>query len=163
MYRIGNARDIHKLVEGRKLVLGTINIPFEKGLLGHSDGDCLTHAIVNAIIGAMALGDIGKFFPDTDPKYKDIDSSYFLDEIKKVLAKEKYEIVNIDATVLVEKPILRLFIDDMRLGIANHLGIDINQVNVKATRGEELGFIGKGEGIEADAIVLLKKNGLVKL
>ena len=92
MYRIGNARDIHKLVEGRKLFLGTVEIPFEKGLLGHSDGDCVTHAIVNAIIGAMGLGDIGKFFPDNDPKYKDISSSYFLQEIKKVLLQNKYEI-----------------------------------------------------------------------
>lgn len=163
MYRIGNARDIHKLVEGRDLYLGTIKIPFDKGLLGHSDGDCLTHAIVNAIIGAMGLGDIGKFFPDTDPLYKDINSSYFLDEIKKVLIKEKYTIVNIDATVLLEKPILRPYIDSMCLEIASHLGISKDKVNVKATRGEGLGFVGMGEGIEADAIVLLKKNSLVKL
>ena len=163
MYRIGNARDIHKLVEGRKLFLGTVEIPFEKGLLGHSDGDCVTHAIVNAIIGAMGLGDIGKFFPDNDPKYKDISSSYFLQEIKKVLLQNKYEIVNIDVIVMLEKPIIRPYIDKMCENIAGYLDINKDQVNVKATRGEELGFIGEGLGIEASAIVLLKKCGLMKL
>lgn len=163
MYRIGNARDIHKLVEGRKLFLGTIEIPFDKGLLGHSDGDCLTHAIVNALIGAMGLGDIGKFFPDNDPKYKDINSSYFLTEVKKALAKEHYEIVNIDSIVMLEKPILRPFIDKMCESIALYLGINPNQVNVKATRGEGLGFIGEGLGIEASATVLIKKVGPIRL
>ena len=142
MYRVGNARDIHKLVDGRKLYLGTVEIPFEKGLLGHSDGDCLTHAIVNALIGAMGLGDIGKLFPDNDPKYKDISSSYFLMEVKKLLQKEKYEIVNIDSIVLLEKPILRPYIDEMCQNIASYLGIKREAVNVKATRGEGLGFIG---------------------
>ena len=163
MYRIGNARDIHKLVDGRKLYLGTVEIPFEKGLLGHSDGDCLTHAIVNALIGAMGLGDIGKLFPDNDPKYKDISSSYFLMEVKKLLQKEKYEIVNIDSIVLLEKPILRPYIDEMCQNIASYLGIKREAVNVKATRGEGLGFIGEGLGIEASAIVLIKKVGPIKL
>ena len=163
MYRIGNARDIHKLVEGRKLYLGTIEIPFDKGLLGHSDGDCLTHAIVNAIIGAMGLGDIGKFFPDNDPAYKDMRSSYFLEEIKKELIKNKYEIVNIDSIVMLEKPILRPYIDKMCEEIASYLGIRKDQVNVKATRGEGLGFIGEGKGIESSAVVLLKKVGPIKL
>ena len=163
MYRIGSARDVHKLVRRRRLILGTIEIPFNKGLLGHSDGDCLTHAIVNALIGAMGLGDIGRFFPDTDIKYKDIDSSYFLKEIKKVLVKEQYEIVNIDCMVLLEEPILRPYIDKMCESIASHLGINRDQVNVKATRGERLGFIGKGQGIEADATVLIKKSSLMKL
>ena len=163
MYRVGNARDIHKLVDGRKLYLGTVEIPFEKGLLGHSDGDCLTHAIVNALIGAMGLGDIGKLFPDNDPKYKDISSSYFLMEVKKLLQKEKYEIVNIDSIVLLEKPILRPYIDEMCQNIASYLGIKREAVNVKATRGEGLGFIGEGLGIEASAIVLIKKVGPIKL
>lgn len=163
MYRIGNARDIHKLVEGRKLFLGTIEIPYSKGLLGHSDGDCLTHAIVNALIGAMGLGDIGKFFPDNDPKYKDISSSYFLLEVKKLLEKEKYEIVNIDSIVMIEKPILRSFIDDMTKNIASLLGIKKEQINIKATRGEGLGFIGEGLGVEASVVVLIKKTGLMKL
>ena len=163
MYRIGNARDIHKLVEGRKLFLGTVEIPYSKGLLGHSDGDCLTHAIVNALIGAMGLGDIGKFFPDNDPKYKDISSSYFLLEVKKLLEKEKYEIVNIDSIVMIEKPILRPFIDDMTKNIASLLGIKKEQVNIKATRGEGLGFIGEGLGVEASVVVLIKKTGLMKL
>ena len=163
MYKIGNARDIHKLVEGRKLYLGTIEIPFDKGLLGHSDGDCLTHAIVNALIGAMGLGDIGKLFPDNDPKYKDISSSYFLIEVKKLLQKEKYEIVNIDSIVLLEKPILRPYIDEMCKSIAGYLEIKKELVNVKATRGEGLGFIGEGLGIEASAIVLIKKVGPIKL
>ena len=163
MYRIGNARDIHKLVIGRKLYLGTVEIPFEKGLLGHSDGDCLTHAIVNAIIGAMGLGDIGKFFPDNDPKYKDISSSYFLSEVKLLLQKNKYEIVNIDSIVMLEKPILRPYIDNMCENIASLLGIKKEQVNVKATRGEGLGYIGEGLGIEASAVVILKKTGFTKL
>ena len=163
MYRIGNARDIHKLVEGRKLYLGTVEIPFEKGLLGHSDGDCLAHAIVNALIGAMGLGDIGKFFPDNDPKYKDIQSSYFLIEVKNLLKKEKFEIVNIDSIVMLEKPILRPFIDSICENIASLLEIRKDQVNVKATRGEGLGFVGEGLGIEASAVVLIKKKGPIKL
>ena len=163
MYRIGNARDIHKLVDGRKLYLGTIEIPFEKGLLGHSDGDCLTHAIVNALIGAMGLGDIGKFFSDNDPKYKDIRSSYFLTEVRDLLIKNHYEIVNIDSIVMLEKPILRPYIDEMCENIANYLGIKKEMVNVKATRGEGLGFIGEGLGIEAGAVVLIKKTGLIRL
>ena len=163
MYRIGNASDIHKLVENRKLYLGTIEIPFDKGLLGHSDGDCLVHAIVNALIGAMGLGDIGKFFPDNDPKYKDISSSYFLKEVKSLLQKNHYEIVNIDSIVMLEKPILRPYIDSMCEAISSFLEIKKEQVNVKATRGEGLGFIGEGLGIEARAVVLIKKNGLTRL
>lgn len=157
MYRIGQARDIHRLDYGRKLILGAVEIPFEKGLVGHSDADCLIHAIVNAIIGALGLGDIGKFFPDNDPKYKDISSTYFLKEIKNVLREKEYEIVNIDSTVIIEKPILRPFIDTMCSNIASYLGINVESVNVKATRGEKLGFVGKGLGVEAECVVLLKK------
>ena len=163
MYRIGNASDIHKLVENRKLYLGTIEIPFDKGLLGHSDGDCLVHAIVNALIGAMGLGDIGKFFPDNDPKYKDISSSYFLKEVKSLLQKNHYEIINIDSIVMLEKPILRPYIDSMCEAISSFLEIKKEQVNVKATRGEGLGFIGEGLGIESRAVVLIKKTGLTRL
>lgn len=157
MYRIGQARDIHRLDYGRKLILGAVCIPFEKGLVGHSDADCLIHAIVNAIIGALGLGDIGKFFPDNDMKYKDISSTYFLEEMKKLLLEKGYCINNIDCTVIIEKPILRPFIDSMCQNIANHLGISKSLVNVKATRGEKLGFVGEGLGVEAECVVLLKK------
>ena len=157
MFRIGQARDIHRLDYGRKLILGAVEIPFEKGLVGHSDADCLIHAIVNAIIGALGLGDIGKFFPDNDMKYKDISSTYFLKEMKKLLMEKGYTIGNIDCTVVIEKPILRPFIDTMCQNIALNLGIEKDLVNVKATRGEKLGFIGEGLGVEAECVVLLKK------
>lgn len=157
MFKIGQARDIHRLDFGRKLILGAVEIPFEKGLVGHSDADCLIHAIVNAIIGALGLGDIGKFFPDNDMKYKDISSTYFLKEMKKLLMEKGYTIGNIDCTVVIEKPILRPFIDTMCQNIALHLGIEKDLVNVKATRGEKLGFIGEGLGVEAECVVLLKK------
>ncbi len=157
MIKIGQASDIHKLVEGRKLILGTVEIPFEKGLLGHSDGDCLTHAIVNSIIGALGLGDIGKFYPDTDNKYKDIDSSYFLVDIKNVLKSNGFRIVNIDSCVLLEKPILKDYIPIMRESISKYLDIDKSLINIKATRGESLGFIGEGKGIKAEAVCLIEK------
>ena len=157
MFKIGQARDIHKLAEGRKLILGGIEIPFDKGLVGHSDADCLIHSIVNAIIGALGLGDIGKFFPDNDPKYKDIASTFFLKEMKELLKSKGYVINNIDSTVIIEKPILRPFIDLMCETIAFHLEIEKELVNVKATRGEKLGFVGEGLGVEAESIVLLRK------
>lgn len=157
MFRIGQARDIHQLAEGRKLILGGVMIPFEKGLVGHSDADCLIHAIVNAIIGGLGLGDIGKFFPDKDPKYKDISSTYFLTEIKNILNVKGYCINNIDCTVIIEKPILRPYIDTMCETIAKYLEIEKELVNVKATRGEKLGFVGEGLGVEAECVVLLKK------
>ena len=157
MFRIGQARDIHQLVEGRKLILGGVHIPFEKGLAGHSDADCVIHAIVNAIIGALGLGDIGKFFPDNDLKYKDISSSYFLKEVSKLLDQAGYAINNIDCTVIIEKPILRTYIDTMCFNVANCLKINKELVNIKATRGEKLGFVGEGLGVEAECVVLLKK------
>lgn len=157
MFRIGQARDIHQLVEGRKLILGGVHIPFEKGLAGHSDADCVIHAIVNAIIGALGLGDIGKFFPDNDLKYKDISSSYFLKEVSKLLDQAGYAINNIDCTVIIEKPILRPYIDTMCFNVANCLKINKELVNIKATRGEKLGFVGEGLGVEAECVVLLKK------
>ncbi len=162
MYRIGQSRDVHRLENGRKLVLGTVFIPCEFGSVAHSDGDCLVHAIVEAIIGALGLGDIGKFFPDNDPKYKDINSSYFLDEIKKILNQKGYEIVNIDSTIHIEKPMMKPYIEAMKEGISSHLGVSSEIVNVKATRGEKIGYIGRGEGVEAECVVLLKKQSLIK-
>lgn len=158
MFRIGQARDIHRLEQGRKLILGGIEIPFDKGLKGHSDADVLIHAIVNAIIGALGLGDIGKFFPDNDQKYKDISSEYFLKEVKLLLLKEGYQINNIDCTVIIEKPILRPYIDDMRDNISKILDIKMDKINIKATRGEKLGYVGESLGAEAECVVLLTKN-----
>ena len=162
MFRIGQSRDVHRLENGRKLVLGTIEIPSEFGSVAHSDGDALVHAIVEAIIGALGLGDIGKMFPDTDPKYKGISSSYFLKEIKRVLEDSKYEIVNIDSTIHIEKPMMKPYIESMRQAIAELLSIRREDVNVKATRGEKIGFVGRGEGVEAEAVVLLKQKSIIK-
>lgn len=164
MYRIGQSRDIHKLVEGRKLMIGLQEIPFTKGELAHSDGDVLVHAITEAIIGALGLGDLGKHFSDKDDKYKDISSEYFLKEVKKMLEKEQYEICNIDSTVLIEEPMIGKYIDAMKKSISKVLNISPTQINIKATRGEELGYIGRKEGIEAMAIVLIKKiSKIIKL
>lgn len=162
MYRIGQSRDVHRLENGRKLVLGTVLIPSEFGAVAHSDGDCLVHAITEAIIGALGKGDIGKFFPDNDEKYKCISSSYFLTEMKMLLQKEQYEIVNIDSTIHIEKPMMKPHIENMRQGIASYLGINPTIVNVKATRGEKIGYIGRGEGVEAECVVLLKRQTLIK-
>lgn len=164
MYRIGQSKDIHRLAEGRKLVIGTVEIPFEKGSVAHSDGDALVHAIVEAIIGAMGKGDIGKLYPDTDSKYKDISSSYFLTNVKSLLEQNNYEICNIDSTVVIEKPMLAKIIPEMKKNISNYLQISEDKINIKATRGEGLGYVGASEGYEAYAIVLLKnKNNLKKL
>lgn len=163
MFRIGHSRDIHKFGLNRKLILGTVEIPYEKGLVAHSDGDCLIHAITESLIGAMGLGDIGKHFPDTDKKYKDMDSSYFLYETKKMLIQKGYEIVNIDATILAEKPIMAPHIPLMKEAIAHILDINLDQINIKATRGEGLGFVGEELGIECDSVCLIKKtNGVIK-
>lgn len=162
MFRIGQSRDVHRLENGRKLVLGTVEIPSEFGCVAHSDGDALVHAIVEAIIGALGLGDIGKMFPDNDPKYKGISSSYFLKEIKKLLEDSKYEIMNIDSTIHIEKPMMKPYIESMRIAIADLLGIRREDVNVKATRGEKIGFVGRGEGVEAEAVVLLKLKSIIK-
>ena len=159
MYRIGHARDIHKFGLNRKLILGGIEIPYELGLVAHSDGDCLLHAITEAIIGALGLGDLGKLFPDSDKKYKDMDSSFFLFEAKRLLQDKGYEIVNIDCTILAEKPMMAPYKPQMEEAIAHILDINIDQINVKATRGEGLGFVGEGLGIECDAICLIKKKG----
>jgi len=153
--RIGMGYDVHKLVEGRDLIIGGVNIPYEKGLLGHSDADVLLHAISDALLGAAALGDIGKHFPDTDPKYKGADSLMLLQEVGRLLENECYIIENIEATIIAQAPKMRPHIDTMRRNIADALSIDISQVNVKATTEEGLGFTGSGEGISSQAICLL--------
>lgn len=153
--RIGMGYDVHKLVEGRDMIIGGVKIPYEKGLLGHSDADVLLHAISDALLGAAALGDIGKHFPDTDPEYKGADSLVLLQEVGRMLENECYIIENIDATIIAQAPKMRPYIDSMRLNIAEALSIDISQVNVKATTEEGLGFTGNGEGISSQAICLL--------
>lgn len=154
--RIGMGYDVHKLVENRKLILGGVNIPYEKGLLGHSDADVLTHAIMDALLGAAALGDIGKHFPDTDEAYKGANSIQLLREVKKLLDDRQYIISNIDATVIAQRPKLAPFIPDMVTTIAEALEIQEGQVNIKATTEEGLGFTGTGEGISSHAVCLLE-------
>lgn len=157
-YKIGQSKDTHKLVENRKLILGGVDIPFELGLLGHSDADVVYHCVVESIIGALGLGDIGKLFPDTDLKYKDIASSYFMKEVYKLMNEQGYEIGNIDVTIYIEKPILKEYKPIMEENIANLLHTRKENVNVKATRGEGIGFIGRMEGISAEAVCLLIKK-----
>lgn len=156
--RIGMGYDVHKLTEGRDLILGGVNIPWEKGLLGHSDADVLIHAVMDALLGAAALGDIGKHFPDTDPAYKGISSILLLKHVGNLLEENGYEIGNIDATIIAQKPKMAPHIPTMRQNMAEALGIDVSQMNVKATTEEGLGFTGKGEGISSQAICLLLKK-----
>lgn len=153
--RIGMGYDVHRLVEGRKMIIGGVEIPYEKGLLGHSDADVLLHAIMDALLGAAALGDIGKHFPDTDPSYKGISSVDLLVQVGKLLEDNLFFIENIDATIIAQAPKMRPHIDTMRANIAKALGIEVSQVNVKATTEEGLGFTGVGEGISSQAICLL--------
>lgn len=153
--RIGMGYDVHRLVEGRKLIMGGVEIPYEKGLLGHSDADVLLHAIMDALLGAAALGDIGKHFPDTDEKYRGISSVELLKHVGKLLSDNFFMIENIDATIIAQAPKMRPYIDTMRENIAAALEIDITQVNVKATTEEGLGFTGTGEGISSQAICML--------
>ena len=153
--RIGHGYDVHKLVAERKLIIGGVDIPFEKGLLGHSDADVLVHAIMDALLGAAALGDIGLLFPDTDEEFAGADSLKLLEQVKRVLDENGYAICNIDSTVIAQAPKLRPYIDTMRKNIADALQIDIGQVSVKATTEEHLGFTGRKEGIAAQAIVLI--------
>ncbi len=157
--RIGTGYDVHRLVENRALILGGVAIPYEKGLLGHSDADVLLHAIMDALLGAAALGDIGKHFPDKDPAYKGISSLELLKKVGELLAAEHYLVGNIDATVIAQQPKLATYIPDMRENIASTLGIAVSQVNVKATTEEGLGFTGNGEGIAAQAVCLLQTVG----
>ena len=149
--------DVHKLVEGRKLILGGVEIPYEKGLLGHSDADVLLHAIMDALLGAAALGDIGKHFPDTDPAYKGISSLKLLEHVAGLLEEHRFVIENIDATIIAQKPKMRPYIDRMRENIAAALQVDLDQINVKATTEEGLGFTGNGEGISSQAVCMLEK------
>lgn len=153
--RIGMGYDVHKLVEDRKLIIGGVEIPYEKGLLGHSDADVLLHAIMDALLGAAALGDIGKHFPDTDPKYKGVSSMKLMEHVRDLLEENFFLIENIDATIIAQAPKMRPHIDAMRKNIADALGIAIEQVNVKATTEEGLGFTGSGEGISSQAICML--------
>ncbi len=153
--RIGQGYDVHRLTEGRKLIIGGVDIPYEKGLLGHSDADVLLHAVMDALLGAAAMGDIGAHFPDTDEKYKDADSLKLLSEVGDMLSDKMLFIQNIDATIIAQAPKMRPYIDEMRKNIAGTLDIDMGQVNVKATTEEHLGFTGKGEGISASAVCIL--------
>lgn len=155
--RVGLGYDVHKLVEGRELILGGVAIPYEKGLLGHSDADVLVHAIMDALLGAAALGDIGKHFPDTDPQYKGISSIKLLEHVGKLLDEHLYVIENIDATIIAQKPKMAPHIQVMRENIASALGIEVEQVNVKATTEEGLGFTGTGDGISSQAICAIEK------
>ncbi len=157
MIRIGMGYDVHRLVEGRKCIIGGVEIPFEKGLLGHSDADVLLHAIMDAMLGALALGDIGKHFPDTDPAYEGIDSLRLLERVDALIRNEGYAVGNIDATIIAQAPKMRPHIDTMRANIAEVLHVDVDRINVKATTEEGLGFTGSGEGISAQAICLLTK------
>ena len=154
--RIGHGYDVHRLTEGRKLILGGVDIPYEKGLLGHSDADVLTHAIMDALLGAAALGDIGKLFPDTNPAYAGADSLVLLERVGKRLSKAGYRVGNIDATILAQRPKLAPHIPQMRTNLANRLGIEVDQVSIKATTEEGLGFTGTGEGMAAHAVCLLE-------
>lgn len=153
--RTGHGYDVHRLVSDRKLIIGGVNIPYEKGLLGHSDADVLLHAVMDALLGAAALGDIGRHFPDSDERYKDADSMKLLLQVGRMLSEAGYVVENIDATIIAQAPKLRPYIEDMRQNIADTLGIDLGCVNVKATTEEHLGFTGSGEGIAAHAVCLL--------
>lgn len=153
--RIGHGYDVHKLVEGRRLVLGGVEIPHTLGLLGHSDADVLTHAVMDALLGAAGLGDIGRHFPDSDPAYAGADSLKLLDKVMELVGEKGYEVENADATILAQKPKLAPHIEAMRANLAAHMGIPAERVNVKATTEEALGFTGRQEGIAAHAVALL--------
>ncbi len=158
MLRIGHGYDVHKLVENRKLIIGGVDIPYEKGLLGHSDADVLLHAVGDALMGAAALGDIGCIFPDNDPKFKDADSLVLLREVVALLKSKGYSVVNIDSTLIAQKPKMRPYIDEMRRNIADACGVGADMVSVKATTEENLGFTGRGEGISAHAVCLIQNE-----
>ena len=157
--RIGHGYDVHRLTEGRALILGGVQIPYEKGLLGHSDADVLLHAIADALLGALALGDIGKHFPDSDARYKGISSLLLLKHTVELVREKGYSIGNIDATVIAQRPKLASFIPTMRENIAEALGVDVSRVSVKATTEEGLGFSGVGDGMAAHAVALCLSDG----
>ena len=161
MIRIGQSTDIHQLVKGRKLILGGVEIEHEMGLLGHSDADALLHAIAGSILGALALGDLGKHFPDTDERYKDMNSLWMLRQVYKIMVEKGYAIGNLDAMIMIERPKMAPHIPAMRKHVAEALCCDMEQVSIKATRGEKLGFVGREEGVQAQCVVLLhKKEGI---
>lgn len=157
-FRVGLGYDVHPFQENRKLILGGIEIPFEKGLKGHSDADVLLHAITDAILGAAALGDIGQHFPDTNPVFKNADSTKLLEECYAMVQKEGFTIENIDSTVVAEKPKISTFIPKIRKHISEALNCDVNQVSVKATTNEKMGFVGRQEGVAVHAVALLKRG-----
>lgn len=156
--RIGMSTDIHQLAEGRKLILGGVEIEHTKGLVGHSDADALTHAIAEAILGALALGDLGKWFPDTDPKWEGVSSLLILEEVTKMMEEKGYHIGNVDSLIMIEKPKMAPHIETMRDNYSKVLHCDKDRVSVKATRGEKMGFVGREEGVQAFATVLLEEN-----
>ncbi len=156
--RIGHGYDVHRLVFGRKLIIGGVNIPYEKGLDGHSDADVLLHAICDALLGAAALGDIGKHFPDTDERYKGINSLLLLEEVSKLLEQNGYSVINIDSTIIAQKPKLSPYIDEMVNNISASLNIKPENISVKATTEEHLGFTGAGEGIASHAVCIIDKQ-----
>ena len=155
--RIGHGYDVHKLTEGRDLILGGVKIPYEKGLLGHSDADVLLHAVSDALLGAAGLGDIGKHFPDTDPKYKGADSLELLRVVARLVAEKGYRVSNVDVTMIAQKPKLKDYIPQMKENIASAIGVAADRVNVKATTEEHLGFTGTGEGMSCHAVCLLEE------
>ena len=154
--RIGTGYDVHRLTEGRKLIIGGVEIPYEKGLLGHSDADVLVHAIMDALLGAAALGDIGLHFPDSDERYSGISSIELLKRVRRLLLEKGYTINNVDSTIIAQAPKMRPYIDEMRKNIANALLLPVDDINVKATTEEGLGFTGQGEGIAAQAVCLIE-------
>ena len=158
MFRIGQGFDVHQLTEGRPLIIGGVTIPYEKGLLGHSDADVLLHTVADACLGAIAEGDIGRHFPDTDPEFKDADSFKLLQHVWALVKEKGYTLVNIDCTIMAQKPKMAPYIQPMCVKIAEALEADVTQVNVKATTTEKLGFTGRGEGIASQATVLLQKK-----
>lgn len=158
MIRIGQGFDVHQLVEGRDCIIGGVTLPYEKGLLGHSDADVLLHAITDAVLGALAMGDIGKHFPDTDPEFKDADSLKLLNHVWALIRERGYRLGNIDATIIAQKPKMAPYIPQMVEIISKALEAELDQVNVKATTTEQLGFAGRGEGIAAQAVVCLIKE-----
>lgn len=158
MYRIGKSTDIHQFVEGRKLILGGVHIDHPFGLLGHSDADALLHAVTESIIGALGIGDLGTHFSDQDPKYKNIASTKLLENIYELMCNLGFEVVNLDSTIIIEEPMMRPYVLRMKANIAKILNVSEEVINVKATRGEKLGFVGNKEGIIAEAVVLLRKK-----
>ncbi|MEK3784028.1 MULTISPECIES: 2-C-methyl-D-erythritol 2,4-cyclodiphosphate synthase [unclassified Paenibacillus] len=160
MIRVGHGFDVHQLVEGRPCIIGGVTIPYEKGLLGHSDADVLLHAIADSILGALGLGDIGRHFPDTDPAFKDADSLKLLEQVWVMAAEKGYKLGNVDATIIAQKPKMAPYIPQMVEVIAKALDAEVEQVNVKATTTEQLGFTGRGEGIAAQSVVCLVKGML---